>query len=360
MKSVMVIGERRIGVGQPVFIVAEVSANHNQSLDRALEIVRAAKRAGADAVKFQTYRPDTITLDCDNDFFQIKGTPWAGRRLFDLYGEAYTPWEWHPRLRDEARALGLDWFSTPFDPTAVDFLESLQAPAYKIASFELVDIPLIRRVARTGKPIILSTGMSTYEEIAEAVQAVKAEGNETLVLLKCTSAYPASPEDMNLSTIPDLSLRSGVPVGLSDHTRGTSVAVAATALGAVLIEKHLTLSRDEGGPDSEFSLEPQEFREMADAVRSAQKALGKVKYGCSEREEKSRAFRRSLFVVCDMNAGEAFTPENVRSIRPAYGLHPRHWDEVMGRPAATYIQRGTPLEWSLVADSADVPPTAHS
>lgn len=348
MNNTVSIGQRNVGAGQPIFIVAELSANHNQNLGRALEIVRAAKAAGADAIKLQTYRPDTITLDCDNEYFRIKGTLWEGRKLYDLYGEAFTPWEWHPRLRDEALGLGLSWFSTPFDFTAVDFLESLDAPAYKIASFELVDVPLIRRVARTGKPIVMSTGMATEAEIREAVDAVRGAGNDQLVLLKCTSAYPALPEEMNLRTLPDLAARFGVPAGLSDHTSGIAAAVAAVALGAVLIEKHLTLSRKDKGPDGVFSLEPHEFREMVDAVRSAQMALGGVHYGCGKQEEGSLAFRRSLFVVCDMHAGEIFTAANVRSIRPAYGLPPAMLDQVLGKVATRDIPRGTPLSKDLI------------
>jgi N-acetylneuraminate synthase len=338
-----------VGPGHPAYLVAEMSANHHQSLEQAEALVRAAKDAGADAVKLQTYTPSTITLDCDNEHFQIRGTPWAGRKLFDLYGEAFTPWEWHPRLKKLAEELGLHLFSSPFDETAVDFLETQEVPVYKVASFEIVDLPLIRKIARTRRPMIVSTGMATLEEIGEAVNAIREEGGAGVALLKCTSAYPAPPEQMNLRTIPNLAETFGVPVGLSDHTLGISAAVTAVALGACMIEKHFTLSRRVPGPDSAFSLEPSEFRELVDAVRTAEKALGEVRYGPTSEEEALRAFRPSLFVVKDVKAGEAFTSSNVQSIRPGAGLPPKHLDQVLTRRAACSLQAGTPLRWEHLA-----------
>ena len=355
MSAALTIAGRQIGKGHPCFVVAEMSANHLQDFDRAVQIVHAAHEAGADAVKLQTYTADTLTIDSDLEPFVIgPGSPWEGRKLYDLYQEAFTPWEWQPKLQEIAHGLGLELFSTPFDATAVDFLEAMAVPAYKIASFEIVDLPLIRRAAETGKPIILSTGMATREEIAEAVEAARGAGNDQLVLLKCTSAYPAPPEEMHLKAIPELERTFQTPVGLSDHTLGIAVPVAAVILGARLIEKHLTLSRDDPGPDSSFSLEPQEFRQMTDAVRSAELALGKAELGVGERESSSLAFRRSLFVVRDVAAGEELTTDNVRSIRPADGLAPKHLSTVLGRRAARRISRGTPLSWDLIA--AERPP----
>lgn len=351
--SSMRLGGRQIGDGAPVYVVAEMSANHNQDLERAIRIVQAIKEAGADAVKLQTYTPDTLTIDCDNAHFRVgNGTIWAGRRLYDLYREAFTPWEWHPRLKQVADDLGLDLFSTAFDETAVAFLEELGVPAYKVASFELVDLALIRRVARTGKPIILSTGMATLAEIEEAVGAARAGGATEIALLKCTSAYPSPPEEMHLRTIPHLGSKFEVPVGLSDHTLGIAVPVAAVAVGACIIEKHFTLSRSVPGPDSAFSLEPHEFKAMVQAIRTVSDALGTVHYGVGAQEAKSRVFRRSLFVVHDMRAGDAFTAENLRSIRPGYGLPPRHLADILGRRAARDIPRGTPLDWCHVAGHA--------
>ncbi len=344
------IAGRGIGPGEPAYVIAELSANHHQSLDEALKLVEAAKAAGADAVKLQTYTPDTITIDCDNEYFRVKGTIWEGRNLHQLYGEAYTPWEWHGRLIEAATSMGIHCFSSPFDDTAVEFLESLGVPAYKIASFENVDLPLIRRVARTGKPAIMSTGMATLGEIEEAVEAFRAAGGSALALLKCTSAYPAPPEEVNLRTIPHLVQAFGVVAGLSDHTLGATVPVAAVTLGARIVEKHFTLSRGTPGPDSAFSLEPHEFRAMVEAIRLAERALGEVRYGYTEREAQSRALRRSLFVVRDVAEGESFTPENIRSIRPGYGLHTRHLDEVLGRRARQAIARGTPLSWELITE----------
>jgi len=349
MAAQITIGKRTIGAGHPAYVVAEVSANHHQKFDEAVKIIRAAKDAGADAIKLQTYTADTITIACDRKEFRLaSGTIWDGTTLYELYGQAYTPWEWQPRLKEVANDLGMDLFSTPFDATAVDFLEKMGVPAHKLASFELVDIPLIQKMAGTGKPLIMSTGMSTVEEIEEAVQAARAAGATQIALLKCTSAYPALPEEMNLRTIPELSRRFDVPVGLSDHTMDSAVAVAAVALGACIIEKHLTLSRSEPGPDSAFSLEPQEFKAMVDAVRITEKALGTIHFGIEAKEASSRVFRRSLFVVQNVKRGEEFTAQNVRSIRPGYGLHTRHLQEVLGRCAAEDIQRGTPLSWELV------------
>nr|HPM11837.1 pseudaminic acid synthase [Paludibacter sp.] len=319
------INNRSVGSSSPVYIIAELSANHNQDFEQAVQLIKSAKEAGADAIKLQTYTPDTITIDCDNEYFRIgKGTLWEGRNLYDLYKEAYTPWEWQPKLKQVANDLGMDLFSTPFDNTAVEFLEKMDVPAYKIASFELVDIPLIQRVAKTGKPIIMSTGMATLAEIDEAVQAAREAGCKELALLKCTSGYPADPAEMNLRTIPHMTEAFGLPVGLSDHTLGIAVPVAAIALGACIVEKHFTLSRSVPGPDSAFSLEPHEFKAMVEAIRITEKAMGVVNYAVTEKEAASRVFRRSLFVVKDMKAGETFTSENLRSIRPGYGLAPKY------------------------------------
>lgn len=335
--------------GNP-FIIAEMSGNHNRSLDNALAIVQAAADAGADAVKLQTYTADTITLDVRTGPFVISdpNSPWSGRKLYELYQEAHTPWEWHQPLFQRAKELGILAFSTPFDPTAVDYLEALDVPAYKVASFELIDLPLIEKIARTGKPIIMSTGMATLAEIDEAVQAARGAGAKEIALLKCSNAYPAQPEDMNLRTIGHLAEAFGVPAGLSDHTLGIAVPVAAVALGAAIIEKHLALSRSEPGPDVAFSLEPHEFREMVQASRIAQRAAGSVDYGMSPREAASRAHRRSLFVVRDMKAGEAFTSETVRSVRPADGLPPKFLPNVLGRRAATDLAAGMPLRWEYL------------
>lgn len=352
MSSVLKIGERKIGNGRPVYVVAEISGNHNGELDRALRIVAEAKNAGADAVKLQTYTADTITIKSDRKEFRIGGgTLWDGKTLHELYGEAYTPWEWQPKLKQAAEGLGMQCFSSAFDASAVDFLEKMNVPAHKVASFELVDLPLIQKMAATRKPLIMSTGMATLDEIDEAVAAARKAGAKEIALLKCTSAYPASPEEMNLRTIPELARRFDVPVGLSDHTMGVAVPVAAVSLGACIIEKHLTLARSDGGPDAAFSLEPSEFKTMVEAVRIAEKSLGSVHFGVSEREAGSRIFRRSLFVVKAVRKGEKFTAENLRSIRPAHGLHPRHMDEVLGKTAKDDIEAGTPLSWDLVNGS---------
>jgi pseudaminic acid synthase len=343
------INNRRIGRDQKVYIIAELSANHNQNFDHAVELIQAAHEAGADAIKLQTYTPDTITLKSDKEYFRIKNSIWEGRYLYDLYAEAYTPWEWHPKLKKVANDLGLDLFSTPFDHSATDFLEQMNVPAYKIASFENVDFPLLRYVASKGKPIIMSTGMATLAEIDEAVAVLQSSGAEQIALLKCTSSYPALPESMHLRTIPHMAEAFGLPIGLSDHTLGITVPVAAVSLGACIIEKHFTLSRTDGGPDSAFSLEPQEFKQMVEAVRVAEKAIGSVSYALDPQEAPSRVFRRSLFVVEDMQPGDVFTTKNVRSVRPAYGLHTRYFEEVLGRKASQLIERGTPLSWSLIS-----------
>jgi pseudaminic acid synthase len=349
MSASFSINGREIGSHAPAYIIAELSANHHHDFEQAVAIVRAAKEAGADAIKLQTYTPDTMTINERSPVFQIgKGTIWEGKNLHDLYGEAYTPWEWQPKLKRIANDLGLDCFSTPFDFSAVDFLEAMNVPAHKIASFELVDLPLIRRIAQTGKPVIMSTGMSSLAEIDEAVRAFRDAGGKQLALLKCTSAYPSPASEMNLRTIPHLAAAFDVPAGLSDHTLDVAVPVAAVALGACIIEKHFTLSRATPGPDSAFSLEPQEFRTMVDAVRTAEQALGRVQYALSKKEESSLVFRRSLFVVENVKAGEAFTEKNVRCIRPGYGLHSRHLDVVLGRKAAHDVKRGTPMAWDLL------------
>lgn len=348
MPAIQVNG-RRIGPAFPVYVVAELSANHGGDFDRAARTIEAAKAAGADAIKVQTYTADTLTIRSDREYFRVSGTLWSGRTLYDLYEEAHMPWEWQPRLQRVAADLGLDFFSTPFDDTAVDFLETLHVPAYKIASFELIDLPLVRRVATTGKPLILSTGMASLAEIDAAVRAARAAGATEIALLKCTSAYPAPPSEMNLRTIPHLAQAFDVPVGLSDHTLGIAVPVAAVAMGCCLVEKHFTLARSDGGPDSAFSLEPDEWRAMVDAIRVAESALGAVHYDGVGTEAAGRTFRRSLFVVADVKAGEAFTRTSVRSIRPGHGLAPHHIDEVIGRRAARDVARGTPLSWDLIA-----------
>jgi pseudaminic acid synthase len=335
------------GPDAPVYIIAEISANHNGSLDAALELVREAKAAGADAVKIQTYTADTMTLDCDNEYFHIKGgTPWDGRALYELYQEAHTPWDWHEAIFEEARKEGIACLSTPFDETAVDFLEPFNPPCHKIASFELTHHPLLRKVAATGRPVILSTGMATLREIAAAVEVLRDSGCRELVLLKCTSSYPAPAEEANLARIPHMAETFDCITGLSDHTLGIAVPVAATALGARVIEKHFCRSRDEPGPDSSFSLEPGEFRDMVAAVRTTEKAIGRVTYERSPKEEASLVFRRSLFVSSPVSAGEPFTSENVRIVRPGNGLAPEHLERVLGRKAACDLAPGTPVAWT--------------
>jgi pseudaminic acid synthase len=348
LRASISISSRKIGIGYPVYIVAEMSANHNHNFDQAIRIIEAAKEAGADAIKLQTYSPDTMTIDVHNKFFQIKGTVWEGKNLYDLYGEAYTPWEWQPKLKKIAEKLKIDLFSSPFDQTAVDYLVKLDMPAYKIASFELVDLPLIRHIAETGKPVIMSTGLASLAEIDEAVKIFREAGGNQIALLKCTSAYPAPLEEMNLRTIPHLAEVFDVPVGISDHTIGIEAAIAAVALGACIVEKHFTLSRHFYGPDSSFSIEPEELKALVKAIRRTEKALGSICFGTTEQERSSLVFRRSLFVVKDIEANEEFTEENVRSIRPGFGLHTRHLKEVIGCKAKTYIPKGSPLDWNMI------------
>ncbi len=344
------IAHRSVGTGAPPFVIAEMSGNHNQSLDRALAIVDAAADAGAHALKIQTYTADTMTLDLAEGDFVINdpNSLWAGRSLYELYDEAHTPWEWHAPIFERARARGMIPFSTPFDESAVDFLETLEVACYKIASFEMTDLPLIRKVAATGKPMIVSTGMANAAEIDETVRAARAAGCRDLVLLKCTSTYPATPANTNLQTIPNLRGWSGCEVGLSDHTMGIGAAVAAVALGATVIEKHFTLARADGGVDSAFSLEPAEMQALVIETERAWQALGQVSYGATAAEKKSLAFRRSLYVVRDMAAGEAFSPDNVRAIRPGFGLPPGHLEHILGRLAREPLKRGTPLTWDKI------------
>ena len=343
------IAGRAIGPGQPTYIIAELSANHGQQYEAAVRIVEAAKEAGADAVKLQTYRPDTITIESDAEPFRnTKGGLWEGKTLYDLYQEAYMPWEWTPNLMALCTELGMDCFSSPFDFTAVDFLVGLDAPAFKVASFELVDIPLIKHMAATGKPMIMSTGMADADEIDEAIAAARTGGATELALLKCTSAYPSPPEAVNLRAIPAMAERWGLPVGLSDHTAGEMVPVAAVALGACIVEKHITFSRSDPTADAAFSLEPRMFKAMVDAVRVTERALGVARFEPDPAEMASRRFRRSLFAVEDIRTGEELTERNIRSIRPAGGLHTRHYEEILGRRAARDIPRATPLSWELI------------
>jgi pseudaminic acid synthase len=344
------IADRRIGRGHRPFVIAEMSGNHNQSLERAIEIVEAAARSGAHALKLQTYTPDTMTLDIDEGEFHIndEGSLWAGNSLYELYQQAYTPWEWHKPLFDRARELGMLAFSTPFDESAVDFLETLDVPAFKIASFENTDLPLIRRVAATGKPLIISTGMASVAELDEAVRTARAAGCDDLILLKCTSSYPATPEHSNINTIPHMRDLFGCEVGLSDHTMGVGAAVAAVALGATVIEKHFTLRRADGGVDAAFSLEPEELSQLVTETGRAWQALGQTTYGTNEQERKSMVFRRSLYVVKDIAAGEALTQENVRAIRPGLGMAPKHLDTIVGMVVHQSIRRGTPLTWDVL------------
>lgn len=349
--SELSIAGRRIADDEPVYVIAELSGNHNGELQRALRLIDAAAEAGADAVKLQTYTADTITLACDGPDFRIEAGLWSGRTLHDLYQEASMPWDWQPRLKQHAERLGMACFSSPFDFSAVEFLEEMDVPAYKIASFELTDIPLIRRVAATGKPVIMSTGLATMDEVAEAVEAAREGGAADIALLKCTSAYPAEPDEMNLRAIGQLRGTFGVQVGLSDHTMATTMPVIAVALGARIIEKHLTLARDDGGPDSGFSLEPAEFAAMVSAVRVAERALGAGELRVGERERASLRFRRSLYVVEDVAQGEELSAANVRSIRPAGGLHPRHLEQVLGQRAAQHIPKGTALVWRMIERS---------
>ncbi len=346
---VLSIEDRLVGADQPCFIIAEMSANHLMDKHRAMEIIDAAVECGADAIKVQTYTPDTITLDCDNEYFQItQGTIWDGTTLYKLYQDAYTPWEWQAELKRHAEERGLIFFSSPFDFTSVDFLENIDVPLYKIASFEITDIPLIEKVAQTGKPLIMSTGIARIEDISRAVDACLKTGNDQVALLKCVSSYPAPYDGMNLRTIPNLADTFNVVSGLSDHSMGYEVAVAAVSLGASIVEKHLTLARDDGGPDAAFSMEPGEFANMVKAIRNVEEALGAVSYQLTDKQIKSREHARSLFVVKPVMAGEIFSENNVRSIRPAFGLPPHHLDSVLGRHATQSIEPGTPLSWDLI------------
>ena len=348
-------GRHQVGHGQPPLLVAELSGNHNGDPERAHRLLEAAHAAGADAVKLQTYHPDRLTLDSDRPGFRLEGGLWAGQTLHQLYTRAQTPWAWHPALFAHARQLGLEIFSAPFDATAVELLETLEPPAYKIASYELVDLPLIACAARTGRPLLLSTGLATLGEIDAAVETVRTAGGRALALLHCVSGYPTPAEDSHLRTLPHLGAGFGVPAGLSDHSPGIAVPVAAVALGAVIIEKHLTLSRAEGGVDAAFSLEPEEFRQMAAACRTAAAALGRVCYDPKPSEAGGRLYRRSLYVVADMAAGDPFTPDTLRSIRPGFGLPPRHLPAILGRRAARRLFRGEPLAWNQIAGDPPEP-----
>jgi N-acetylneuraminate synthase len=350
MTETIQIAGRTIGAGQPPYVIAELSGNHNGEIARAIRLINAAKEAGADAVKLQTYTADTITIDHDGPGFVIEGGLWDGRKLYDLYNEAQTPWEWHPALFAHAAKVGIACFSSPFDLTAVDLLERLRAPAYKIASFEIVDTPLIRYAARTGKPLIISTGMAGADEIRDAVTAAREAGSGGLALLHCVSGYPTPAEEANLARIPALAKNFDAPIGLSDHTLGIEASIASVALGAVIIEKHITLARADGGPDAAFSLEPQELAALVKGVRTAHDALGRADYGRASSEQGNVTFRRSLYVVKDIGAGETFTTENVRSIRPGLGLSPAKLPTILGRRASRAIKRGTPLSFDLVAD----------
>ena len=343
------ISDRKIGEGYPTFIIAELSANHMNDFDIAVKTIEAMADAGVDAVKCQTFTPDTITIDCDNEYFHIKqGTVWDGQILHELYEDAYMPWDWQPKLKKLAEDLGLIVFSSPFDKTSVDFLEDMDIPAYKIASFEITDIPLIEYAASKGKPIIISTGIASLEDIELAVKTCLNTGNDKIALLKCTSSYPAPLEEINLNTIPDINDKFGVVVGLSDHTLGGEVSTVAVALGASIIEKHFILDRNMGGPDSEFSMEPHEFKAMVDSIRNVEKALGRVSYELSDKMKSNREFSRSLFVVKDMKKGEIITEDNVRSIRPGFGLHPKYLNEILGKKVKKNLKKGTPFELDFI------------
>lgn len=342
------VGNRYIGEGESVFIAAEISCNHLQKKEYALKLIEEAKEAGADGVKFQAYTPDTMTIDVDNEYFRIKGTIWEGKTLYQLYQGAYTPWEWLSELKDKTKDEGLTFFCTPFDKTSVDLLEKLNVQVYKIASFEINDIPLLRYVASKKKPIILSTGVASNEDIELALSTIRNEGNDEIAILKCTSSYPAPFSEMNLRTMQDMKEKFGVVVGLSDHTLGITVPVTAVSLGARIIEKHFILDRKMGGPDSKFSLEPHEFKDMVKAVRGAEEALGDVTYELTSKSKEHKFFMRSIFVVKDIAKGSEFTADNIRVIRPNVGLHPKHYEELLGKKAKIDIKRGTPLESEMV------------
>ena len=347
-KKIELKSDRLIGEGEPTYIIAEMSANHAGSFERAKEIIHAAKEAGADCIKVQTYTPDTLTIDSNKEYFKIKNGTWDGENLYNLYKKAYTPWEWQSELKEEAESIGLDFFSTPYEETAVDFLEDLGVDFYKVASFGITHIPFLKYLAAKGKPIIMSTGMATLGEIEEAVKTIKNHGNDQIALLKCSSTYPAVPEDMNLKTLPHLKETFDVPGGLSDHTLGSVSAVAAVAMGADIVEKHLCISRDIKNPDASFSMEPDEFKEMVDKIRTTEKAIGEISYELSDKEKNSRVFRRSIFVVEDIKEGQKFTKENTRVIRPGFGLKPKYFPKVLGKKASENIEKGTPMDWNLI------------
>lgn len=349
MKHSIQIGNRLISSDSRTYIIAEMSGNHNMDFERAVKILKAAKESGADAVKIQTYTADTITLDCDDPCFQItQGTLWDGTTLHKLYEKAYTPWEWQPELQKIAKEIGIDFFSSPFDPTSVDFLEKMNVPAYKVASFEITDIPLIRKIAKLGKPILISTGIATLADIELAVKTCVDEGNDNIILLKCCSAYPAPYEDINLRTMVNLGDTFDCIVGLSDHTIGDTAAVAGVALGAKIIEKHMTLSRADGGVDSAFSIEPEEFKQMVDHIRIVEKAMGNVTYELTEKQKAEREHARSLFIAKDMKAGEVLDELNMRSVRPANGLHTKYYEELLGKRIKKDVKLGTPITWDLI------------
>lgn len=348
MNKTITIGKRTLSADSPVFIVAELSANHNQDYNRAVEIIHAAAQAGADAVKLQTYTPDTLTIDCHEDCFVNKGGLWDGLTEYELYQKAYTPWEWQPKLMEEAAKLGLECFSSPFDFTSIDFLENLHVPAYKIASYEINDIPLIRKAARLHKPMIFATGIAYPEDIERALSVCAEEGNQDVILLKCVSAYPTPYEDVNLNVIPTLAKTYDCLTGISDHTLGTIVSAGAVPLGIRMVEKHLTLRRSDGGPDSAFSMEPEEFAQMVQEIRILEKALGSPEYHLTDKQIEQRQGSRSLFVVKDIAEGEVLTSENVRSIRPGIGLHTMYYEEVLGKHAKHFLKKGTPLAWDLI------------
>jgi len=346
------INRNYIGNGCPTYIIAEISANHNQNLGIARQLIKEASKSGANAVKLQTYTPDTITLDCNNEHFQIKKGPWQGQTLHQLYSKAYTPWDWHSELKIMANNLGLDLFTSPFDVSAVDFLETLDMPAYKIASCEITDHILLRRIAETQKPVIISSGMATKDELKTAITILRNYGTPHICMLKCTSAYPAKPEDANLATLTDMIKNFRVDcIGISDHTLGITVPITSVVLGAKVIEKHFTLSRNSGSPDDAFSLTPNEFKEMVDSVRIAEKCIGTIKYGGVKNENNTRKFRRSLFVVKDMKKGDTFTEENIKSIRPGNGLHTKYYWGVLGKKCIKNIKKGTPLNWEFITES---------
>ena len=349
MSDFITINKQLIGAGHPTYFIAEISANHHHDIQEAIDLIKIAADCGADAVKIQTYTPDTMTIDCSNKHFQLgAGTIWEGKNLYELYGEAYTPWEWTAQLQEAAKKIGITLFSTPFDESSVDFLEAHEVPAYKIASFELTHHPLLRKVAATGRPVILSTGMGTFDEITEAVETLRSNGCSELALLKCTSAYPAPAAEANLARIPHMRENFNLPVGISDHTMGSTVPALAVAQGACIVEKHFTKSRSTPGPDSEFSLEPHELKETIAAIRIAEEAIGMITYELTEKEKNSRVFRRSLFVVEDIPKGSPLNENNVRIIRPGYGLAPKHLGDVMGKIAQVDMRRGTPLSWDLL------------